>query len=580
MLKPFRFWCQKVLPLVYDDSLSYYELLCKVVDYVNHLNEDVTTLSSLVESLDLDAIRQDAIDAAESVAETKVDEYLDSGVVEAKIDELVESGYFSEIIRELARDWLYPEDYGAVGDGITDDAAALSACFTAANTLRIPVRLKKNYFINSTVNVPSYVIIKGLAKNEYAPKVICGQNCNLAFNCTGIANTIEGFIITNYENVYRNCDGIKLIGNAQNNVDSTVKDMQIAYLDTAIEVLGRNVDVLGGLISHCRVGVHFNVPDAQMRGLNVDGVRFHGIGEEASLPWFYNSYCVLIEQNYYSNLTIRNCIADQSGTFFKGYATQAQISNNYIECFAKTIFDIGSDETTGIGNTGTIMIADNYISGKRGAVSVDYSVEYPDHLVEIKNFTRVSFTGNVFRFSYKSCFLLDYARSVNIVGNTFTGIGMNGTDNYAVEMDTNSIVTFESNVATTTVIYACKGTSGSTIYIRDNVAFAYVSEPAFSIGEEDQYALLGSVSSGAALPFSLPNEFYVRTGDGQTAWKISKIGSYFTAGVTLDADNTFLYVLRVFYDGDDIKTKYSGINLSTAAETEFTATLFFYKKQN
>lgn len=37
----FKFWCQKVLPLVYDDSLSYYEVLCKVVDYINNLiNED------------------------------------------------------------------------------------------------------------------------------------------------------------------------------------------------------------------------------------------------------------------------------------------------------------------------------------------------------------------------------------------------------------------------------------------------------------------------------------------------------------------------------------------------------------
>ena len=33
----FRFWCQKVLPLVYDDSLSYYEVLCKIVDYINNL---------------------------------------------------------------------------------------------------------------------------------------------------------------------------------------------------------------------------------------------------------------------------------------------------------------------------------------------------------------------------------------------------------------------------------------------------------------------------------------------------------------------------------------------------------------
>lgn len=30
-----RFWCQKVLPAVYDDSLSYYELLCKTIDKLN-----------------------------------------------------------------------------------------------------------------------------------------------------------------------------------------------------------------------------------------------------------------------------------------------------------------------------------------------------------------------------------------------------------------------------------------------------------------------------------------------------------------------------------------------------------------
>lgn len=39
-LKHFKFWCQKVLPLVYDDSLSYYEVLCKVVGYINKLIDD------------------------------------------------------------------------------------------------------------------------------------------------------------------------------------------------------------------------------------------------------------------------------------------------------------------------------------------------------------------------------------------------------------------------------------------------------------------------------------------------------------------------------------------------------------
>lgn len=50
-LKPFRFWCQKVLPLVYDDSLSYYEVLCKVVDYLNKAMEDIGVLHGDVEAL-------------------------------------------------------------------------------------------------------------------------------------------------------------------------------------------------------------------------------------------------------------------------------------------------------------------------------------------------------------------------------------------------------------------------------------------------------------------------------------------------------------------------------------------------
>lgn len=36
-LPPFRFWCQKTLPTLYDDSLSYYEVLSNVTWYINQL---------------------------------------------------------------------------------------------------------------------------------------------------------------------------------------------------------------------------------------------------------------------------------------------------------------------------------------------------------------------------------------------------------------------------------------------------------------------------------------------------------------------------------------------------------------
>lgn len=36
-ISTFKFFCQKVLPLVYDDSLSYYEAVCKIVDKLNEV---------------------------------------------------------------------------------------------------------------------------------------------------------------------------------------------------------------------------------------------------------------------------------------------------------------------------------------------------------------------------------------------------------------------------------------------------------------------------------------------------------------------------------------------------------------
>lgn len=50
--KQMRFWCQTVLPLVYDDALSYYEVLAKVVDTLNNVIGDLQTLTEAVETLE------------------------------------------------------------------------------------------------------------------------------------------------------------------------------------------------------------------------------------------------------------------------------------------------------------------------------------------------------------------------------------------------------------------------------------------------------------------------------------------------------------------------------------------------
>lgn len=57
----FRFWCQKVLPLVYDDSLSYYEVLCKLTDYINIMINNQEYFKSELDSygLTIDQLQSD-----------------------------------------------------------------------------------------------------------------------------------------------------------------------------------------------------------------------------------------------------------------------------------------------------------------------------------------------------------------------------------------------------------------------------------------------------------------------------------------------------------------------------------------
>ena len=97
-LNHFRFWCQKVLPLVYDDSLSYYEVLCKVVNYINNLIDTNSQIIEYVDELKAELkVVQDWIDNFDtSYAESIIREYLATMI----FVEISDAGYFVYYIPE------------------------------------------------------------------------------------------------------------------------------------------------------------------------------------------------------------------------------------------------------------------------------------------------------------------------------------------------------------------------------------------------------------------------------------------------------------------------------------------------
>lgn len=109
-LSPFRFWCQKVLPLVYDDSLSYYELLCKIVDFLNKTMEDVGVL------------HEDVLGLHGAYVELQgwVNNYFDSLDVQQeinnKLDEMAENGELAKLIVPIVTSIINPVIVDSVED--------------------------------------------------------------------------------------------------------------------------------------------------------------------------------------------------------------------------------------------------------------------------------------------------------------------------------------------------------------------------------------------------------------------------------------------------------------------------------
>lgn len=131
-VEPLRIFCQTVLPAVYDDSLSYYEVLCKVV---NELNGNVGLFNMLVERINMNTEEINKLkDLFEKFIDSGFDDYY-KDQVEKWINEnltyifthvvkqvffgLTQNGYFCAYIPSSWNDiifdtgWNYSEDtYG------------------------------------------------------------------------------------------------------------------------------------------------------------------------------------------------------------------------------------------------------------------------------------------------------------------------------------------------------------------------------------------------------------------------------------------------------------------------------------
>lgn len=323
-MSAFRFWCQKVLPLAYDDSLSYYELLCKVVDHLNRVIENENTVTGDVQKM------YEAFVALENYVNRYFEEADFESLVENALNEMVLNGTLASVINEevfgeinqrlndvakTLENIKVVTDYGADGDGVTDCTNAFRSALTGGGRVYIPTG---RYVITGTLYLDSNTYLFGdgtIVDNVEAP-----SEYNMVY---GVISVIDK----------TNCtiDGVRIESNITTN-GHVNKSGILVQRSNNVHVI--NVSVNNTDYGSCAIEF-FGATNCSCFGCYVKEFRFGGIGcyeESKNIKISNNTVINTVEtNNLYTYGIIVSSYHTSDSLASKSYGCQNIIcTNNYV----------------------------------------------------------------------------------------------------------------------------------------------------------------------------------------------------------------------------------------------------------
>ena len=289
---PLKFWCQKVLPLVYDDSLSYYEVLCKVSEKINELVENNKNLPDYI-------VEEIKLQLSDTNLEKIVGSYLTDFVLNVKFP---------------------PEGIPAsIGDGVADDHDSIQMCIDYANenggkALYFP----DGVYITSPLILKNSVSIFGASTNSSIIK-LKANSTNSLFSGTSSNNTISRITIDG--NIASQVNELTLI--SLNGSNMSFDNLVLSNSNKAINIINTgNIVMMNSLrLNNCPYFI-------QLSGAGYavcDNLCFNNTSVASSNSLINNSLPNSMFTNLYSILTINTAITN-TGTncYYSGIIKNAE----------------------------------------------------------------------------------------------------------------------------------------------------------------------------------------------------------------------------------------------------------------
>lgn len=223
-LTPFKLCVLQNFPFIEADfdAVTNYQLLCKVVEYLNKVIDNTNNQNNNISQLEQNFI----------TLYNYVNNYFNNLDVQeeinAKIDELIATGEFNSFLSGI----YTPEMFGAKGDGVTDDTEAIQKALAFNN-----VNISKNYIITENLVLHSNLKVFGggtiTKKTEFNDSYLnhsifsCTDSNNIDINnivliSNSLAISVHGCSNVNISNLIINSEkySILISDNVKNESDS------------------------------------------------------------------------------------------------------------------------------------------------------------------------------------------------------------------------------------------------------------------------------------------------------------------------------------------------------------------------
>lgn len=244
-----RYWTLKVLPLVYDDALSYAEVQGKIIKKLNELIKNNNELPAYIREL---------------------------------IKTYISSGEIDNIIAEILSDYMLsvknpPENLKpAVGDGSADDTEAIQGCLDYAKAHHgMCVYFPSGAYLTSTLTLPENSDVTMFGQGRYVTRLVLRGGATEAM----LKGSVKSLTLT----------GLMFDGNG---------DVQVNNVDLI------KCDVVNASISQCILTDGFNLLDVNATGnVQISHVIFdHAIEKGLIIRGTGNSHCDNVIFNTISSL--------------------------------------------------------------------------------------------------------------------------------------------------------------------------------------------------------------------------------------------------------------------------------------